>query len=140
MQSPLPILVGTGSPRMLRITATHADEWNTWGAPEMAGGALAKFRTLPASRSERDPATIWKSTQALVFMSDDADLATNIKAGDMGPRSIIGSNDQLVDEIGRYVELGFDELIIPDFTLGATFQERLDRYAELRAEVLSTFS
>ena len=33
VQSPLPILVGTGSPRMLRITATHADEWNTWGAP-----------------------------------------------------------------------------------------------------------
>ncbi len=42
VQSPLPILVGTGSPRMLRITATHADEWNTWGAPEMAGGALGE--------------------------------------------------------------------------------------------------
>jgi len=139
VQSPLPILVGTGSPRMLRITATHADEWNTWGAPEMAGGALAKLH-VACEQVQRDQATLWKSTQALVFMSDDADLATNIKAGDMGPRSIIGSNAQLVDEIGRYVELGFDELIIPDFTLGATFQERLDRYAELRAEVLSTFS
>ena len=38
----------------------------------------------------------------------------------MGERSIIGSNDQLVDEFGRYAELGFDELIIPDFTLGGT--------------------
>ena len=47
------------------------------------------------------------------------------------------TRQQLVDEIARYVELGFDELIIPDFTLGATFQERLDRYAELRSEVLS---
>jgi alkanesulfonate monooxygenase SsuD/methylene tetrahydromethanopterin reductase-like flavin-dependent oxidoreductase (luciferase family) len=139
VQSPLPILVGTGSPRMLRITATHADEWNTWGAPEMAGGALAKLH-VACDQVQRDPATLWKSTQALVFMSDDADLATNIKAGDMGPRSIIGSNAQLVDEIARYVELGFDELIIPDFTLGATFQERLDHYAELQAEVLSRFS
>ena len=112
----------------------------TRGAPPRWPAARSPSSTSPASRCRRDPATLWKSTQALVFMSDDADLAANIKAGDMGPRSIIGSNAQLVDEIGRYVELGFDELIIPDFTLGATFQERLDRYAELHAEVLSTFS
>jgi alkanesulfonate monooxygenase SsuD/methylene tetrahydromethanopterin reductase-like flavin-dependent oxidoreductase (luciferase family) len=31
MLSPVPILVGTGSQRMLGITARHADEWNTWG-------------------------------------------------------------------------------------------------------------
>ncbi len=136
VQSPLPILVGTGSPRMLRITATHADEWNTWGAPDMAGSALAKLRTA-CERVGRDPATLWKSTQALVFMSDDDDLAANIKSGDMGPRSIIGSNAQLLDEIGTYVELGFDELIIPDFTLGSTAQERIDHYSELSAEVLS---
>ena len=43
VQSPLPILVGTASPRMLRITATHADEWNTWGAPELAGAGSPSF-------------------------------------------------------------------------------------------------
>ena len=136
VQSPLPILVGTGSPRMLRITATHADEWNTWGAPEMAGGALDKFH-VACEQVQRDPATIWKSTQALVFMSDDADLAANIKGGDMGPRSIIGSSAQLVEEIGKYVELGFDELIIPDFTLGATPEERVDNYRLLQADVIA---
>ncbi len=136
VQSPLPILVGTGSPRMLRITATHADEWNTWGAPEMAGGALDKFHTA-CEQVGRDQATIWKSTQALVFVSDDADLAANIKGGDMGPRSIVGSNAQLVDEIGKYDELGFDELIIPDFTLGNTPEERADRYRMLQADVIS---
>ena len=36
IQDKLPILVGTGGPRMCRITARHAQEWNTWGAPEMA--------------------------------------------------------------------------------------------------------
>jgi alkanesulfonate monooxygenase SsuD/methylene tetrahydromethanopterin reductase-like flavin-dependent oxidoreductase (luciferase family) len=121
---------------MLRITARHADEWNTWGAPEMAGAALAKLH-VACEQVQRDPATLWKSTQALVFMSDDADLATNIKAGDMGPRSIIGSNDQLVDEIGKYLEMGFDELIVPDFTLGATAPERAERYVSLRTDVLS---
>jgi alkanesulfonate monooxygenase SsuD/methylene tetrahydromethanopterin reductase-like flavin-dependent oxidoreductase (luciferase family) len=136
LQSPLPILVGTGSPRMLRITARHADEWNTWGGPEMAGGALDKL-LVACEQVGRDPGTMWKSAQALVFMSDDAELADNIRAGDMGPRSIIGSNDELVDVIGRYAELGFDELIVPDFTLGGTAEERFANYRLLQSEVLS---
>ena len=138
VQSPLPILVGTGSPRMLRITARHADEWNTWGAPDMAGGALAKLHTA-CEQVGRDPATLWKSTQALVFMTDNTEFAANVKAGDMGERSILGSNAQLVDEIGLYVELGFDELIVPDFTLGGTPEERAARYGEFDAEVASQF-
>ena len=139
VQSPLPILVGTGSPRMLRITARHADQWNTWGAPDMAGGALEKLH-VACEQVERDPATLWKSTQALVFMTDNAELAENIKSGDMGERSVIGSNDQLVDEIGRYAELGFDELIVPDFTLGATPDERLAKYDEFRTEIAAQFA
>jgi probable F420-dependent oxidoreductase len=139
VQSPLPILVGTGSPRMLRITARHADEWNTWGAPDMAGGALDKLHTA-CEQVERDPNTLWKSTQALVFMTDNAEFASNVKGGEMGERSIIGSNDQLVDEVGRYVEMGFDELIVPDFTLGATAAERIAKYDEFQAEIAAHFS
>ncbi len=139
VQEPLPILVGTGSPRMLRITARHADEWNTWGGPDMAGGALDKLHTA-CEQAERDPATLRKSTQALVFMTDDAELAENIKGGDMGERSIVGSNEQLVDEVGRYVELGFDELIVPDFTLGGTADERLSKYDEFRTEIAAHFA
>lgn len=136
VQSPLPILVGTGSPRMLRITARHADEWNTWGAPDMAGGALTKLLTA-CEQVDRDPATLWKSAQALVFVSDNADLAANIRAGEMGERSILGSNDQLIEEFGRYAELGFDELIIPDFTLGGTAEERFANYRTLQSDVIS---
>jgi probable F420-dependent oxidoreductase len=139
VQSPLPILVGTGSPRMLRITARHADEWNTWGAPEMAGGALERLHTA-CDQVGRDPSTLWKSTQALVFITDDADFAANVKNGDMGERSILGSPAQLVEEIGRYVELGFDELIVPDFTLGGTPSERADRYREFDESVASQFA
>jgi probable F420-dependent oxidoreductase len=135
VQSPLPILVGTGSPRMLRITARHADEWNTWGAPEMAGGALEKLHTA-CEQVGRDPSTMWKSAQALVFVSDNAELAENIKGGDMGPRSIIGSTDQLVDELGRYAEMGFDEFIVPDFTLGGTAEERFANYRLLQSDVI----
>jgi alkanesulfonate monooxygenase SsuD/methylene tetrahydromethanopterin reductase-like flavin-dependent oxidoreductase (luciferase family) len=31
VQSPLPLLVGTRGPRMQRIAARHASEWNVWG-------------------------------------------------------------------------------------------------------------
>ena len=30
----MPLLVGTGSPRMSKITARWADEWNAWTDPE----------------------------------------------------------------------------------------------------------
>ena len=135
VQSPLPILVGTGSPRMLRITARHADEWNTWGGPEMAGGALEKLLTA-CEEVGRDPATMWKSAQALVFVSDNAEFAANIAGSDMGPRSIVGSTDELVDQLGRYAELGFDEFIVPDFTLGGTADERFANYRLIRSDVI----
>ena len=135
VQSPLPILVGTGSPRMLRITARHADEWNTWGGPEMAGGALEKLLTA-CEQVGRDPATMWKSAQALVFVSDDAEFAANIMGSDMGPRSIVGSTDELVDQLGRYAELGFDEFIVPDFTHGRTAEERFANYRLIRSDVI----
>ena len=136
MQSPLPILVGTGSPRMLRITARHADEWNTWGGPSMAGGALDKL--LHACEDVgRDPATVRKSAQALVFATDDPSFAATIRDGDMGARSIVGSNDELVASLGEYVELGFDEFIVPDFTLGTSAGERTERYRMLQSEVIA---
>jgi alkanesulfonate monooxygenase SsuD/methylene tetrahydromethanopterin reductase-like flavin-dependent oxidoreductase (luciferase family) len=136
VQSPLPILVGTGSPRMLRITARHAQEWNTWGAPSMAGGALDKLLAA-CDDVGRDPATVRKSAQALVFATDDPSFAATIRDGDMGARSIVGSNDELVASLGEYAELGFDEFIVPDFTLGNTPEERTDRYRMLQSEVIS---
>jgi len=139
VQSPLPILVGTGSPRMLRITARHAQEWNTWGGPAMAGGALDKLHEA-CTAVERDPSTLWKSAQALVFISDDPSFAATIRDGDMGPRSIVGSTQELTDTIGQYVELGFDEFIVPDFTLGNDAAERLERYQQFHTEIAPHFT
>lgn len=138
VQSPLPILVGTSSPRMLRITARHADEWNTWGGPDLAGAGLAKLHTA-CEQVDRDPATMWKSAQALVFMTSNTEFADKVRGGDMAPRSIVGTNAELVDTVGRYAEAGFDELIVPDFTLGNTAEERAAKYAEFHDEIVSQF-
>ncbi|MEO6651882.1 MAG: LLM class flavin-dependent oxidoreductase [Ilumatobacteraceae bacterium] len=123
IQSPLPILVGTGSPRMLRITARFADEWNTWGGPSMAGGAREKF-TAACAAVERDPASMWTSVQALVFVTDTDAEAEQILAGDMGPRSIAGTPERLRDIVAEYTDLGFDEFIVPDWNLGTTAEQR----------------
>jgi len=136
MQSPLPILVGTGSPRMLRITARHAQEWNTWGAPEMAGGAVDKFRAACAAVGT-DPASMWTSVQALVVVTDDAAAALELLPEAMRPRAIAGSDDQIIETLGSYAELGFDEFILPDFTLGETQAERFDAIQHLGSDVFS---
>lgn len=134
VQSPLPILVGTGSPRMLRITARFAQEWNTWGNPDTAIATLEKLREACAAEG-RDPATFHTTAQALVFMTTDEQTLEFVTSGDLGGRSVAGSNEQLVDQLGRYAEAGFDEFIVPDFTLGDTFEERLDNYRTFQAEV-----
>jgi alkanesulfonate monooxygenase SsuD/methylene tetrahydromethanopterin reductase-like flavin-dependent oxidoreductase (luciferase family) len=137
VQEHLPLLVGTGSPRMLRITARFADEWNTWGTPEtVADRTDAMERACDAVG--RDPVTMWRSAQALVFLTDDPDRSAKLRDSAPADRALIGSSEQLIEEMAKYTTLGLDELIIPDFTLGRDAQERHDTYRRLVAEVIPT--
>ena len=70
VQRRLPLLVGAKGDRMLGVVARHADIWNLWALPE----ALAERSSLLERRCEeigRDPATIERSVQALVLVTDD---------------------------------------------------------------------
>jgi F420-dependent oxidoreductase-like protein len=136
VQSPLPLLVGTGSPRMMRITARHADEWNTWGDPDEATRRTDRF--LAACEAVgRDPATVRRSAQAMVFMSDDESRLAHFREHATPDRSLVGTPAELVDVLGRYAELGFDEFIVPDFTLGRDPARRAEGYARFWSEVAS---
>ena len=135
VQPTLPILVGTGGPRMCRITARHAQEWNTWGNPAMAADRRKVFEAACAA-VDVDPSTKHTSVQALVFHTDDAERIAAIEGGPMAERSIAGSSDRLVEQIGQYRELGFDEVIVPDFTLGSTPEKRRAGYERFAAEVI----
>ncbi|TQL66427.1 luciferase-like monooxygenase [Nocardioides albertanoniae] len=125
--SPLPILVGAKGPRMLRVVAQHADEWNTWGTPEKAGAVRAKLLEA-CEQVGRDPGTM-RTTTNLHLDLDGANPA-------VPAMTQTGSVDELQDLIGRYVEAGFDEYILPTRNLGATGAERIERAAQLKAEII----
>jgi len=134
IQKQLPIIVGTSGPRMCRITARHAQEWNAWGAPEMAGRARATWNES-CEKVGVDPTSYHTSVQALIHMTDDNDKTAAIRSGAMAERSIAGTNDQIVDELGQLAALGFNELIVPDFTLGNTVEERREAYERFAADI-----
>jgi probable F420-dependent oxidoreductase len=127
VQSPLPLLVGTRSPRMLRITARYATEWNTWGTPEQAAASRAAL-VETCTQVGRDPATMRTSVNALVEFGGSVTPP--------GRAALLGSAEQLIDQFGQYAELGFDEFILPDWNLGTDNSERADKVARLKTEVM----
>jgi alkanesulfonate monooxygenase SsuD/methylene tetrahydromethanopterin reductase-like flavin-dependent oxidoreductase (luciferase family) len=134
VQDKLPIAVGTGGPRMLRATARFAQEWNTWGAPEMASGAMEKYRAA-CEAVGTDPASLHTSVQALVFMSEDAERLEKWRSKADPDRSIIGTPAEVAETVNGYADLGFDEFILLGMTLGATPTQRREAYEQFAAVV-----
>lgn len=130
VQQRLPVVVGSGSPRMLRITARYADEWNTWGTPETAAASRGKLLAA-CEQVGRDPGTVHCSINSIVRLDEEAVP---------GRPSIGGSAAQLADQIGRYAEAGYDEFIVNGASLTGPAAERSDMLARLGAEVLGQLS
>ena len=127
---PLPILIGGGGEKKtLRMVAQYAEEWNVWGAPDVLA---AKGRVLDehCERVGREPSTIARSAQALLFLCDSEAEADQRRARRIPRPTLIGTVDQLRDEVQAYVDAGVDELIVPDFNLGepAAKDDVLDRF------------
>lgn len=131
LQRPLPLLIGGKGDRMMGVVARHADEWNMWGlAP-----TIAERSALLERRCEsigRDPATIRRSAQALVLLTDDRTKADEFLAGAGGRAAVAGTTDDVVDAVAAWQASGLDEVIVPDFALGkgAHRIERMDAIIE----------
>jgi alkanesulfonate monooxygenase SsuD/methylene tetrahydromethanopterin reductase-like flavin-dependent oxidoreductase (luciferase family) len=126
---PMPLLIGgAGEKVMAGIIARRADEWNVWGTPEQFAHKSAVM-TRACEAAGRDPATLWRSTQALVV------LGRPVTPED-GPRAVGGSLEQLRDTLGRYAEAGVDELIVPDGHLGGDPARSRELFDVMAREVL----
>lgn len=135
----LPILIGAkGERRGLRIAARFADEWNSWATLDQL-----RHRTEVLVRHceaiDRDPATIVRSTQALVtFLDDGAEVDRARVEASARPR-LVGSSAQIVDQVGAYSEAGLHELIVPDWTFGDEVTARIEVLDRFRTEVAAAF-
>jgi alkanesulfonate monooxygenase SsuD/methylene tetrahydromethanopterin reductase-like flavin-dependent oxidoreductase (luciferase family) len=137
VQQPLPLLIGGGGEqRTLRIAAKYANEWNVWGTPEVLahkGAILNQY----CEEIGRDPKSIKHSTQGMLVLTDDAAAVERMRASG---RPIIGGNGAEVRGImEQYAAAGVDEVIIPDFNLGRTVEDKkavMDRFA---SEVMAHF-
>ncbi len=119
VQAKMPLLVGGGGEKVtMRIAAQYADEWNVWGAPDL----LAQKGEVLAKHCEaigRDPSEIKHSAQGLLFMSEDKAWVDQMREAQMPMPKIVGVPDEMAGIVKQYAAAGVDELIIPDFTLGA---------------------
>lgn len=135
IQRPLPLMVGTGGPRMTAITVRHAQEWNTWGSPKEASRRIS-ILDAACERAGREPRSIHRSVQALFMRAASSEQAEKIRSVAPSDRSVIGGADEFRAAIASYAEMGFDEVIIPDFTLGDSPTARRESYEWFAAEVL----
>jgi alkanesulfonate monooxygenase SsuD/methylene tetrahydromethanopterin reductase-like flavin-dependent oxidoreductase (luciferase family) len=139
VQSPLPILVGTSRPRMLRTVARYANSWNTWGNPTTIATVTERFMAA-CEKEGRDPASIRRSAQALVFITDSDAQRDAVLAKTNPDRAIVGGTTEIVDVIGQYAKAGLDEFALPDFNLGASPAQRRETIERFHDEVVSELS
>jgi probable F420-dependent oxidoreductase len=100
----LPVMVGANGPRMLRLTAELADQWN--GGLRLLGEVPAELAALETACREvgRDPTTLTRSVEVLVRTSA-------ARLGDPAEeREITGEPDAIAAELQRFADLGIDHL------------------------------
>jgi alkanesulfonate monooxygenase SsuD/methylene tetrahydromethanopterin reductase-like flavin-dependent oxidoreductase (luciferase family) len=131
LQERLPLLVGGKGDRMLGLVARHADEWNMWGLPETLAERAAVL-DRHCEKQDRDPATIRRSTQAFIRITDDAGEARDFVASVPGRPAVAGPVDRFAEAVQGWRDVGIDEVIVPDLALGDSAQrlEALDAIIE----------
>jgi F420-dependent oxidoreductase-like protein len=129
VQARLPIWIGGGGEkRTLKIAAKYADGWNV---PFVAPDAFAhKCAVLDQHCADvgRDPSEIKRAVNLGLAYTDESlrqqfgALAELVRPGVLG-----GSDDEIVDRIGQYVDAGADQVNI---ALRAPFQlDPIERFA-----------
>jgi len=143
LQNPLPILIGAGGEKLgLRIAARYADLWNTGGLPDEIERKLA-ILDRHCAEVGRDPQAIQRTAFALIALKEEGSQAEADWYGSDMPEGrgalpvITGSAEHVREAMRRYRDLGIDELITADLTLGATPEEKqrtMDRLLAIAEE------
>jgi F420-dependent oxidoreductase-like protein len=139
IQGHLPLLLGVAGEKVaMGIAARRADIWNYWGTPESLAHKLTVLDEH-CERAGRDPATLERSTQALVRMSDDRAVLRRYRDQPEAQPTISGTPAEIADALGRYQALGVNEFIVSERTLGTSRSERAEAMTRLVEDVAAPF-
>ncbi len=114
LQDRLPIWIGGGGEkRTLKIAARHADGWNV---PFISPEEFARKNAVldqHCANAERDPSEIKRAINTgLAFTEASLQQQFGAIAEFVRPGVLTGSDDQVLETIGRYVEAGADQVNI----------------------------
>jgi probable F420-dependent oxidoreductase len=119
-----PLMIGSGSPRMLEITAPYIQSWNAWYAwfdnrPENLAPWMQKVDDACA-RIGRDPRTIERTCAVLVGLSGGAGRQTlNREQSAIAPLS--GSPETMAAALRQFADVGIShvQLVMDPITVEA---------------------
>jgi alkanesulfonate monooxygenase SsuD/methylene tetrahydromethanopterin reductase-like flavin-dependent oxidoreductase (luciferase family) len=114
VQRALPIWIGGGGEkRTLRIAAQYADGWNVpFVAPEAYAHKVAVLRRH-CDEVGRDPAEIKLTVNVgLAWREEDLVPQFGNIAGFVRPGVLMGTEEQVLDHVGRYIDAGAEQVNI----------------------------
>jgi len=122
----IPLLVGASGPRMLRLTARHADQWNTcWlGDPQELASRREQMRSACLDEG-RDPDTLAVTVGVSVSFPDLGTAQPAAKLPLSGPVPVLAQAFQ------RYADAGADHLILHTAPQTTTSLDRVSRAVRL---------
>jgi len=139
VQPHLPLLIGGKGDRMMKLVARHGDEWNMWALPERFAERSAVLDQA-CDAIDRDPASIRRSVQALVCVTDSSSKAQAFIGAAGGRAAFAGTATRFAELVAQWHNIGVDEVIVPDWHLGkgARRAESLEAITHAVAELTTT--
>jgi alkanesulfonate monooxygenase SsuD/methylene tetrahydromethanopterin reductase-like flavin-dependent oxidoreductase (luciferase family) len=130
VQQPRPrVFVGGKGDRLLRLAAEHADGWNTcWVWTTDAYRERLRVLDAACAAVGRDPATVWRTLGLYALCGEDErdlerrferlrevspkGVLDGVELADFRIGRLVGTIDEVREQIGAWEELGVDTLIL----------------------------
>ena len=110
VNGPLPVLIGAGKPRMLKLAGSLADGWiKNGGWPESPEAYAAQQDQVErgAEAAGRDPGTLRRVVNCAAYVGNE-DPAVVMPSSRGVPGGLVGTLDQVVETVERHREAGVD--------------------------------
>lgn len=106
----IPIVIGAGKPRMLRLAGSMGDGWiRNGGFPESVEQYTGLLATVEEGALEagKDPAILRRVVNATAYIGDE-DPSLHVPKTFGSPHGLLGTRDQILETIQSYSRAGVD--------------------------------